>query len=90
MLVNREFDDDGAFKCFLGQAAIIMLEDHAIGFGKRMGLRDGVFWRVVGFFWTLGVVGWSVEGWAVKTIGRGIWVHDRERDFLGIGPGMVA
>jgi hypothetical protein len=38
----------------------------------------------------MSAIGWGIEEWFVKTIARGIWVHDRERDFLGIGPGVVA
>ncbi len=90
MFVNRAFDDDGAFMCFLGQAAIIMLEDHVIDLGKAMGFRDRVGWRVLGFFWTLVAIGCGVEGWFVKSIARGAWEHSREWDFLGIGPAIVA
>jgi hypothetical protein len=89
MLVSRSFDDDGAVKCFLGQATIIMLEDHVIDFGKSLGFRDSGLWRVVGFAWTVLAIGWGVQPWVSKNIANGVWVHDREYDFLGIGPGIM-
>ena len=89
MLVSRSFNDDGTLKCFLGQAALIMLEDHVIDLGKNLGLKDSRFWRGVGFLWTVLAIGWSVEPWVRQCIGNGVWVHDRENDFLGIGAGIV-
>jgi hypothetical protein len=89
MLVSRSFDDDVAVKCFLGQAAIIMLEDHVIDLGKSLGFRDSRFWRMVGLAWTVLAIGWGVQPWVSKNIANGVWVHDREYDFLGIGPGIM-
>jgi len=90
MLVNCEFDDDGALWCFLLQAAIIMVEDHVIDLGKAMGFKDGLFWRVVGFVWMVGALGWSLEPWVGRNIARGVWVQNRELDLFGIGPVVVA
>jgi hypothetical protein len=90
MLVNREFDDDGALKCFLLQAAIIMVEDHVVGLAKAMGFRDGVFWRLGGLLWMVGALGWSLEEWTGRNIARGVWVHNRELDLFGIGPKVIA
>jgi hypothetical protein len=90
MLVHRSFEDDGAFVCFVGQAAIIMVEDHAIDLGKRLGFKDSVFWRVVGFTWTVFVIGASMENWCSRSVGQGIWVHARARDVFGIGPKISA
>jgi hypothetical protein len=90
MMIHRSFDDDGAFAGFLGQAAIIMVEDHVIDFGKRMGCRDSSLWRIVGFIWTVFAVGAGNQLWTSKLISSGMWVHDRELDLLGIGPKVSA
>jgi hypothetical protein len=89
MLVSRSFNDDSALRCFLGQAAMIMVEDHVIDFGKSLGFKDSVFWRTVGFLWTVFAIGWGVEPWVRGCVANGVWVHDREYDFFGIGPGVI-
>jgi hypothetical protein len=90
MLVHRSFEDDGAFVCFVGQAAIIMAEDHVIDLGKRLGFKDSKFWRVVGFAWTVFAIGASMENWCSRSVVQGIWVHARARDVFGIGPSISA
>ncbi|KAF1941963.1 hypothetical protein EJ02DRAFT_503108 [Clathrospora elynae] len=89
MLVHRSFNDDGAFQWLMGQAVVIMVEDHVIDFGKSLGLKDSAFWRVVGFVWTVFAVGAGLEGHVSILTGHGIWVHDRGRDYFGIGPAIV-
>ncbi|CAJ2511971.1 Uu.00g075960.m01.CDS01 [Anthostomella pinea] len=86
MLVHRSFEDDAAFGFFIGQAVIIMVEDHVIDFGKRLGLKDSLFWRLVGFCWTVFAIGASCERYTSKMIGNEIWVLDRAPDWFGIGP----
>jgi hypothetical protein len=86
MLVNAALEDDGAMRAFLLQAGVIMVEDHAVMLGKRWGCRDCTGWRVVGFLWTGVVLGVTCEGWVGGMIGRGTWVHDRQRDWFGVGP----
>jgi hypothetical protein len=90
MFVHRSLNNDGAFAFFLAQAAIIMVEDHVIELGKRLGLKDSKFWRLVGFAWTVFAIGVSSEPWASRVIDNGMWVHDRALDVFGIGPGMIA
>ena len=89
MLTLRSFDDDAAFAFFISQAIIIMLEDHVIDFGKRLGPKDSLFWRLVGFTWTLFAIGASCEKWSGKVIGHGMWIHDRAPDWFGIGPKAI-
>lgn len=86
MLTHASLDDDLAMKAFLSQAVIIFAEDHLIEVGKRCGLKDSIFWRVVGFVWTVFAIGSSLEMWTGKNLGHGLWVHDREVDIFGIGP----
>jgi hypothetical protein len=86
MLIHRSLEDDGAFAVFIGQAVIIMIEDHIIGLGKRLGFKDSVFWRLVGFVWTVLAIGASTEKWTSNVVGHGMWVHDRKPDYFGIGP----
>lgn len=86
MLIHRSLEDDGAFAVFIGQAVIIMIEDHIIGLGKRLGFKDSVFWRLLGFVWTVLAIGASTEKWTSKVVGHGMWVHDRKPDYFGIGP----
>jgi hypothetical protein len=89
MFVHRSFEDDAAFVCFVGQAVVILVEDHAIDLGKRLGFKDSDFWRVVGCAWTVFVIGASMQTWTSSTVGRGIWIHDRTRDVFRIGPEVV-
>jgi hypothetical protein len=86
MLVHGSLDDDAAFAFFLGQAIVIFVEDHLIDLGKRIGFRDSVMWRLVGFIWTIFAVGAGTELWSTKAVGHGMWIHDRAYDILGIGP----
>lgn len=86
MLIHRSFEDDGALSCFIGQAVIIMVEDHVIEIGKRVGFKDSRFWRLVGFFWTIFAMGASCQSWTTQVIQRGMWVHTKIPDFLGLGP----
>ncbi|KAH3910271.1 hypothetical protein HBH56_149490 [Parastagonospora nodorum] len=90
MFVHRSLEDDGAFACFIGQAAIIMVEDHVIDFGKRLGFKDSIFWRLVGFAWTVFAIGASFTGWTSCVVDHGMWFHDRTRDIFGVGPQIVA
>ena len=90
MLVHGSREDDGAIAFFVGQATIIMVEDHIIDFGRSLGFTDSRIWRVVGFFWTVLAIGASSEKWTGKLLSHGMWVHERELDFFGIGPKIVA
>ncbi|KAF9698500.1 hypothetical protein EKO04_003829 [Ascochyta lentis] len=86
MLYHNSYEDDGAMKAFLAQAVIIFVEDHLVVFGKRAGLKDSAFWRLVGCVWTLLAIGASMEGWTGRLLKYGLWVHEREVDWFGIGP----
>lgn len=86
MLCHRSLNDDGGIKFFIGQAIIIFVEDHLIKFGKYIGFVDSVPWRLVGFFWTVVVIGVSIENWLDSLLEHNIWVHSREQDWFGIGP----
>lgn len=86
MLVHRSFEDDAAMSFFLGQVLIIMVEDHVIDLGKSLGLRKSMFWRILGHVWVFLVMGTSLQKWQGSVIDRGLWIHHRENDFLGIGP----
>lgn len=86
MLTHASLEDDDAMKVFMCQALLIFVEDHAIEFGKKCGFRDSRFWRVVGFVWMAVAIGTSLQGWTSKSLGHGLWVHDREVDLFGLGP----
>lgn len=86
MLVHRSFEDDTAFTFFFTQAFFIMIEDHIIDFGKSLGFKDSLVWRVVGLFWTVCMIGATCENWTGSVIRHGMWIHDREVDWFGIGP----
>lgn len=90
MLAHRSFNDDGAFVFFIGQAVVIMIEDYIIDFGKSCGLKNSVFWRLVGFVWTVFAIGANSQRWSGKVIRHEMWAHDRERDWFGIGPKISA
>jgi len=82
--------NDGSVAFFMGQAAIIMLEDHVVDLGKKLGLRDSMQWRCVGLVWTVFAVGASFQRWSSTSVGHGMWIHDRRSDWFGIGPSVVA
>ena len=86
MLYHGSFNDDRALKVFLAQAGIIFVEDHLIEFGKRMGFKDSAFWRLIGLVWTVVTIGASMESWTGLLLKHGLWIHDREMDWFGIGP----
>lgn len=86
MLCHASFEDDDAMRVFMYQAVLIFVEDHVIEFSKKCGVKDSRFWRVVGFAWTSVALGTSLQGWTSKSLGHGLWVHDREADFFGLGP----
>ncbi|KAI8934919.1 hypothetical protein NX059_008588 [Plenodomus lindquistii] len=86
MLTLGSFHDDAAMVVYILQAVIIMVEDHVIDFGKRMGLRDSLFWCVVGFIWTVFILGVSLEPWVGALLENGIWINSREMDWFGLGP----
>jgi hypothetical protein len=86
MLVHRSMEDDNAMRVFLLQGVIIMVEDYVIDFGKRLGLKDSLFWRLVGAVWTVLAIGISLESWIGTQTGHGMWVHPREQDWFGVGP----
>jgi hypothetical protein len=86
MLCHRSLEDDKAIKVFLLQAVIIMVEDYVIDFGKRLGLRDSLFWRLAGLTWTVMALSISLESWFDSQLHHGMWVHVREQDFFGVGP----
>ena len=86
MLCHRSLEDNQAIKVFLLQAVFIMFEDYAIDFGKRVGLKDSFFWRLVGLVWTIFALGVSLDSWLDSQLYHGMWVHPREYDFFGVGP----
>ncbi|KAF1929477.1 uncharacterized protein M421DRAFT_420004 [Didymella exigua CBS 183.55] len=86
MLCHKHLDDDGAMRVFVSQALLIFVEDHVIALAKRCGCRNRWTWRLVGAVWTVGAIGTSLMGWTGRGLGHGLWVHDRERDFFGLGP----
>lgn len=86
ILLERSWDDVGSMKFFLGQAAVIFVEDHVVALGKAMGLRDSWAWRVLGFLWTVVMVGWGSDAWFRRSLEHGLWVHDRTPDLFGVGP----
>ncbi|KAF1851785.1 uncharacterized protein K460DRAFT_41305 [Cucurbitaria berberidis CBS 394.84] len=89
MLIHRSFNDDRAYAFFISQAMIIIIEGHFIVLGKHLGLKDSLFWRCIGFFWTVFVIGASFDLVSSRTNAHGMWIHDRERDWFGIGPKVV-
>jgi hypothetical protein len=86
MLCHASFNGDYAMKVFICQAIIIFIEDHVVELGKKCGFKDTTFWRLIGFGWTLFALGVSLQDWVSSTLGHGLWKHEREVDWFGIGP----
>jgi hypothetical protein len=90
MFVHRSFNNDAAFKFFLGQAVVIMIEDHLVDFGKSLGFKDSAFWRLAGFVWTVFTIGAMSQAWTARVVDHGMWIHDRGIDVFGIGPPVAS
>ncbi|KAF2190399.1 hypothetical protein K469DRAFT_623462 [Zopfia rhizophila CBS 207.26] len=86
MLCNRSFEMNHEFAFFIAQAVIIMIEDHTIDFGRYIGLRDSIGWRLIGHVWCIAWVGLSSAPYSSAMISHGLWVHKRGLDVFGIGP----
>jgi hypothetical protein len=90
ILMSGALVNDHAFSFFMWQATLIMFEDHVIDLGKRMGFKDSMFWRVVGFVWAVFAIGASAMNWTGTMVDSGMWVHQRSPDWFGIVPEIVA
>ncbi|OCL05012.1 hypothetical protein AOQ84DRAFT_105058 [Glonium stellatum] len=82
----RSFVDNGEISFFLAQAVIILIEDHIIEFGRKLGARDSWIWRILGYLWIITWFGYSLRPWVSGGASKGIWVHRRSVDIFGIGP----
>ena len=86
MLCYRDFRDNSEYFFFLSQAVVIMIEDHVMHFGRYLGLRDSLLWRMVGYSWTVVWFGMSMRVYSLAAIRAGIWYHRPTVDIFGIGP----
>lgn len=86
MLCNRTFFDDWAFATFMAQPVALSMEYHVINFAKFCGLRQSPFWRLVGYLWVLGWIGFSFRFYMSALIVRGMWLHQPMGNLLGFGP----
>jgi hypothetical protein len=85
MLCERSFQDDGGwYGALMTQAIAIMVEDHVIKLGRYLGLRPSIFWKLVGCVWVILWLGWSMRGQLDVALDRGMWIHHRIGDFLGL------
>jgi len=89
VLMSGEWVDDGSLAYFLGQATIIMVEDHVIDLGKRMGFKDSVAWRLVGSVWTVVAFGVSLMPYVGGQVDNAMWVHQATPDWFGLAPKFV-
>lgn len=89
VLMHAAWVDDGSLGFFLGQATIIMVEDHVIDLGKHMGFRDSIVWRLVGFVWTVFAFGVALVPYAGPAVDQAMWVHQATPDWFGIAPKFV-
>ncbi|KIK71659.1 hypothetical protein GYMLUDRAFT_104650, partial [Collybiopsis luxurians FD-317 M1] len=53
----------GSMKFFVSQVAVIMIEARIIGFGKSIGIRDGILVRILGYMWTLSWFALALPMW---------------------------
>ncbi|KAF2499684.1 hypothetical protein BU16DRAFT_524141 [Lophium mytilinum] len=75
----------GEFTFFLGQALAIMIEDHFVVLGRKLGARDHLVWRVLGYVWVILWFGLN-SAWSSAMVANGIWNHQRGADVFGLGP----
>ncbi|TLD18352.1 membrane bound O-acyl transferase family-domain-containing protein [Venturia nashicola] len=78
--------DLGDMRFFLLQAIVIMIEDHAIAFGRDvLGIKANRVWKVVGFCWFIIWTSWSRGNWYGPQVENGFWVNRPGTDWLGVG-----
>ena len=82
----RTFRDNGEMNFFIAQAVIILIEDHVIDFGRKLGVQDSRTLRILGYLWTIMWFGYSLRPWASGGVSKGLWTHNRSVDIFGIGP----
>ncbi|KAF2810461.1 uncharacterized protein BDZ99DRAFT_312505 [Mytilinidion resinicola] len=76
---------NGEFTFFMAQALAIMIEDHVVALGRKLGARDRLAWRVLGYVWVTLWFGLN-SAWFSAAIVNGIWNHQRGADVFGLGP----
>ncbi|KAF2712566.1 hypothetical protein K504DRAFT_426988 [Pleomassaria siparia CBS 279.74] len=87
MLLKKSWSAGNAdHVCFFAQAVAIFIEDHVIAIGKSMGFKDSAFWRAVGFVWVVAWFGLSLITYISTSMDNGIWIHEKQWDFFGVGP----
>lgn len=62
MLTRRALHDGGWFAVLMLQAVAIMVEDYVILVGRKLGVRESVWWKWLGGVWVVLWVGWSLAG----------------------------
>jgi len=82
----RAFRDNGEISFFIAQAVIILIEDHIIDFGRKLGVQDSRTLRILGYLWTIMWFGYSLRPWTSGGVSKGLWIHNRSVDIFGIGP----
>jgi len=80
-----ELRTNGEFSYFLGQGLAIMIEDHVIALGRKLGFRDHSAWKVVGYVWVFLWFGLN-SIWIANMSAAGIWNHQRGADMFSLGP----
>ena len=66
---------EGEFGFFMWQPVAIAVEDGVLAVGKRVGVRGGWGWRLVGYVWVWSWVVWSGWRWfdAMDLVDTAMW-----------------
>jgi hypothetical protein len=59
---------------FVSQAVVILVEDHILSLGRKIGLEFNLFWRLVGYLWVFCWFTYSFRPYAECAIALGAWV----------------
>lgn len=75
---------------FMSQAAFILLEDHIIAAGRRLGFKHVWGWRAVGYAWTWAWLLLSWRWWIGPQMSEGLGVFPKPMDLFGFLAGTSA
>ena len=78
-----------ALPFFLSQALVITLEDVFIGIARRLGVRDSVWTRVLGYVWVALWFGWCVPRFVEDMVRAGGGMGKSGMGGSAMGPNLV-
>ncbi|KAK7535389.1 membrane bound O-acyl transferase family-domain-containing protein [Phyllosticta citribraziliensis] len=75
--------DTGDMKYFMAQPVAILIEDHVIEAGRRLGFKERPVWKRVGYVWTAAWLLYSMRWNCGPQLEEGYALFPKTGDFLG-------